>query len=219
MSKRSQAKIVTRSYGARHRLVADTREGIRVTSRSLPTPETSSTAEKPTHGIGPVGPMGPMGPLGMVGGMIPMRTKLPSSMEPAKHDIDVPELPALAQVSDLASSLPGLAPGLGEEATAPDASDVTNAVSGLISPLDSGVYLAPDLAPDVAPATDVTLVVYSWHNVQPGVLSWIFPTARAALSAAYAMRNAVRWAIVRGTAQAEDLDLARLAGDVLIEHT
>lgn len=66
---------------------------------------------------------------------------------------------------------------------------------------------------------EVTLIVYAWHNVQPGVLSWIFPTVRAALSAAYAMRNAVHWAIVRGRAHAEDLDIARLTGDVLIENT
>jgi hypothetical protein len=77
------------------------------------------------------------------------------------------------------------------------------------------VYLAPDLAP----ASDVTLIVYAWHNVQPGVLSWVFPTVRAALSAAYAMRNAIRWAIVRGQAHADDLDMARLTGDVLIENT
>ena len=141
------------------------------------------------------------------GGMIPMRAKLPSSVEPAKHDIDVPELPALSQVAQLA-------PGSSNLADAPGNGNVPPAPSepGLGG---SGVFDSPELAPD----TDVTLVVYAWHNVQPGVLSWIFPTVRAALSAAYAMRNAVRWAIVRGRADAEDLDVARMTGDVLIENT
>ncbi len=138
-----------------------------------------------------------------------MRAKLPSSMEPAKHDIDVPELPALSQLAEVSQLGAAVAGALGN--AVPVASDSETA--GLA--IDSGVHLSPDLAPD----TDVTLVVYAWHNVQPGVLSWIFPTVRAALSAAYAMRNAVRWAIVRGRAHAEDLDIARLTGDVLIENT
>jgi hypothetical protein len=79
-------------------------------------------------------------------------------------------------------------------------------------PLESGVFLSPDLAPN----SDVTLIVYAWHNVQPGTLSWTFPTVRAAVSAAYAMRNAVKWAIVRGIE--ENIDLARLAGRVMIEN-
>jgi hypothetical protein len=195
--RRSQAKIVTRTYGTRHRAVADVSDGMRVTRSAIQTTHTTYSAPEalaPSNGIAGITD---------TRGMIPMRAKLPSSMEPAKHDIDVPELPALPQVSELAPELA-------------EATELRSGVSGLAAPAtDSGVFLSPDLAPD----TDVTLVVYAWHNVQPGVLSWIFPTARAALSAAYAMRNAVHWAIVRGRAHAEDLDIARLTGDVLIENT
>jgi hypothetical protein len=78
--------------------------------------------------------------------------------------------------------------------------------------LESGVFLSPDLAPN----TDVSLIVYLWHNVQPGTLSWTVPTVRAAVSAAYAMKNAVKWAIVRG--EESDIDAARRAGRVMIEN-
>jgi hypothetical protein len=79
--------------------------------------------------------------------------------------------------------------------------------------LESGVYLAPNGTADGA--SDVTLIVYSWENVQPGTLSWLFPTFRAAVSAAYAMKNAVKWAIVRG--DENNIDAARVSGRVMIE--
>jgi hypothetical protein len=45
----------------------------------------------------------------------------------------------------------------------------------------------------------VTLVVESWSGgVQPGRLSWVFPSLAAALEAASALRNAATWRIVRG---------------------
>ena len=61
----------------------------------------------------------------------------------------------------------------------------------------------------------VRLVVWGWHNVQPGTLSWIFPSVRAALAAVRAMRNAVEWAIVNG-AELLDLDAARAQGAILV---
>ena len=66
----------------------------------------------------------------------------------------------------------------------------------------------------------VTLVVYGWHNVEPGTLSWVFPSVTAAVAAARAMKNAVRWAIVAGRREASDDDLidARAHGAVLIEQ-
>ncbi len=64
----------------------------------------------------------------------------------------------------------------------------------------------------------VTLVVYGWHNVQPGTLSWVFPSVRMAVNAAKAMRNAVRWAIVSGQQGVDSIDEARASGAVLIEH-
>jgi hypothetical protein len=45
----------------------------------------------------------------------------------------------------------------------------------------------------------VTLVVDGWSGgVEPGRLSWVFPSLAAALDAAGALRNAATWKIVRG---------------------
>jgi len=46
--------------------------------------------------------------------------------------------------------------------------------------------------------SEVTLVVYGWENVQPGTLSWVFPSFDAAMKAASALRNATQWAIMGG---------------------
>jgi hypothetical protein len=78
----------------------------------------------------------------------------------------------------------------------------------------------------------VTLVVYGWKSVEPGTLSWVFPSVTAAVAAARTMKNAVRWAIVAGRGRAESeledeegsakrddaLDEARANGSVLIEQ-
>ena len=70
----------------------------------------------------------------------------------------------------------------------------------------------------------VVLVVYGWKSVQPGTLSWVFPSLAAAVQAAHAMTNAVRWAIVAGGAARVSVDAARVlanaraAGGVLLEH-
>ena len=57
--------------------------------------------------------------------------------------------------------------------------------------------------------------------MEPGTLSWVFPTLRAALAAASAMKNAVRWAILSGTHAPEseapfDVTTARASGHVLV---
>lgn len=94
---------------------------------------------------------------------------------------------------------------------------------------DSGIRHSPDLsAPKSEPSNDVhavspadqnvTLVVYGWHNVQPGPMSWAFPSVRQAISAAKAMRNAISWAIVLGQRPATALEEARKLGIVLLEH-
>lgn len=70
-----------------------------------------------------------------------------------------------------------------------------------------GVRLV-SLAP--AAASSVTLCVFGWHNVQPGVLSWVFASLEAALRAVRAMRNAVEWVVVEGSQAV--VDLARLDG-------
>ncbi len=69
----------------------------------------------------------------------------------------------------------------------------------------------------------VILVVYGWKSVQPGTLSWVFPSVAAAALAAHTMTNAVKWAIVRGSSArangdaAPDLAKMRAAGGVLLE--
>lgn len=66
-------------------------------------------------------------------------------------------------------------------------------------------------------AATVTLFVYGWHQVQPGPLSWVFPSLRAALDAVRTMRNAVEWCICSGESW-EDIESARANGAVLIEQ-
>jgi hypothetical protein len=67
----------------------------------------------------------------------------------------------------------------------------------------------------------VRLIVYDWHGVQPGTLSWVFPSVLAALAAAEAMKNAVRWRIVKSSepASSGSEEELRAAGIVLIEQT
>ena len=62
-----------------------------------------------------------------------------------------------------------------------------------IPDFESGTY--PVASRD---AGEVTLVVYGWQNVQPGTLSWVFPSFDAAMKAASALRNATQWAIMGG---------------------
>jgi hypothetical protein len=75
---------------------------------------------------------------------------------------------------------------------------------------------------DARAIEEVTLIVYGWENVQPGTLSWVFPSLRAALAAVRAMRNAVRWAVLHGIVHddhdaARDVESAREHGLVLVE--
>lgn len=75
---------------------------------------------------------------------------------------------------------------------------------------------------DARAIEEVTLIVYGWENVQPGTLSWVFPSLRAALAAVRAMRNAVRWAVLHGIVHddddaARDVESARENGLVLVE--
>jgi hypothetical protein len=65
----------------------------------------------------------------------------------------------------------------------------------------------------------VTLIVYGWKSVEPGTLWWVFPSFSAALSAARAMTNAVKWAIVAGTRGGDvDVTVERARGAVLVEQ-
>jgi hypothetical protein len=70
----------------------------------------------------------------------------------------------------------------------------------------------------------VVLVVYGWKSVEPGPLAWVFPSLAAAVRAAGAMTNAVRWAVLASSAAYATADAgralsgARAAGSVLVDH-
>lgn len=72
-------------------------------------------------------------------------------------------------------------------------------------------------AAQAAAAANVTLFVYGWDNVEPGPLSWVFPSLRSALDAVRTMRNAVEWSIVSGR-EHTTIESARESGDVLVEQ-
>jgi hypothetical protein len=90
---------------------------------------------------------------------------------------------------------------------------------------DSDVFVcrrsSSELGAEAAAAADiadaVTLFVYGWDNVEPGPLSWAFPSLRAALDAVRTMRNAIEWCIVAG-AEWTSIDAARAKGAVLVEQ-
>jgi hypothetical protein len=69
-------------------------------------------------------------------------------------------------------------------------------------------------------ATNVTLVIYGWEDNEPGTLSWVFPSVEAAVRAARALRNAVRWLVVAGARAAgkRDVDEIRRSERVLVER-
>lgn len=83
---------------------------------------------------------------------------------------------------------------------------------------ESDVFIAS--APDASAkraAREVTLFVHRWDEVEPGLLSWTFPSLRAALDAVQRMKNAIGWCVVSGTGWT-DLDAARASGAVLVEQ-
>lgn len=83
---------------------------------------------------------------------------------------------------------------------------------------DSDVFLcAPDSSRPALAAREVTLFVHGWYNVEPGLLSWTFPSLRAALDAVRRMKNAIGWCVVSGTGWT-DLETARASGAVLVEQ-
>ena len=74
-----------------------------------------------------------------------------------------------------------------------------------------------EASPEAAAAEAVTLFVYGWDNVEPGPLSWAFPSLRSALDAVKTMRNAIEWSIVAGS-EWVSIEAARESGAVLIEQ-
>ncbi len=86
---------------------------------------------------------------------------------------------------------------------------------------DSDVFVCTPDPKEAAAASraarEVTLFVHGWHNVEPGLLSWTFPSLRSALDAVQRMKNAIGWCVVSGTGW-RDLDAARANGAVLVEQ-
>ncbi|MBX3233066.1 MAG: hypothetical protein KIT84_12925 [Labilithrix sp.] len=84
---------------------------------------------------------------------------------------------------------------------------------------DSDVFLCKEESrPSAVPAVrEVTLFVYGWSQVEPGLLSWTFQDLRSALDAVQRMKNAIAWCIVQGTGW-DDLAAARTSGKVLVEQ-
>jgi hypothetical protein len=82
---------------------------------------------------------------------------------------------------------------------------------------DSDVFLSDKSRSVPAAIREVTLFVHGWENVEPGLLSWNFPSLRAALDAVRRMKNAIGWCVVSGTGWT-DLQTARASGAVLVEQ-
>lgn len=86
---------------------------------------------------------------------------------------------------------------------------------------DSDVFVCeahPSRSPESVRSTrEVTLFVHGWENVEPGLLSWTFPSLRSALDAVQRMKNAIGWCVVSGAGW-DDLDSARADGAVLVEQ-
>ena len=124
---------------------------------------------------------------------------------------DVPTLPALSSAIPTVKTVEGQAGG--QEEGDSDVFVVRRSSTEIPAAV---VARAEALAAATAAAEGVTLFVYGWENVQPGPLSWAFPSLRAALLAVRTMRNAVEWCICSG--REPSIDAARAKGAILIEQ-
>lgn len=112
------------------------------------------------------------------------------------------------------------AAALVEAPNVPSASEPYERVEGQTGAGEEGhsdVFVCRRSSPDLAP-DGVTLFVYGWENVQPGPLSWVFPTLGTALDAVRTMRNAVAWCVVAGR-EWTSVDVARANGVLLVEQS
>lgn len=84
---------------------------------------------------------------------------------------------------------------------------------------DSDVFVCdpPSTPMQMHGSREVTLFVHGWDNVEPGLLSWTFPSLRSALDAVQRMKNAIGWCVVSGT-NWNDLETARNSGAILVEQ-
>ena len=137
--------------------------------------------------------------------------------------------PALAAVPASSGPLPASssASSASSASSTPGAVEVVTSKTGGVDAEDgdSDVFVCRRTSPDLeeeaaaaaAAAAVVTLFVYGWESVEPGPLSWAFPSLRAALEAVRTMRNAVEWCICAGSEWAS-IDAAREKGAVLVEQ-
>jgi hypothetical protein len=138
------------------------------------------------------------------------------------------EAPAVASAARRSSSSPSPSPiapvvdsqpelaldALAQSSEHPDYDSVENSDVFLCQRPEAG---PPSSVPAVPAKREVTLFVHGWHNVEPGLLSWTFPSLRAALDAVQRMKNAIGWCVVAGTGW-HDLESARARGAVLVEQ-
>jgi hypothetical protein len=119
------------------------------------------------------------------------------------------ERPRFLSRHDVAVAVPLVITDTDDHAGAPESG--VHAVDDVVHGHDGGAMASL--------VEQVTLVVYGWKNVEPGTLSWVFPSLTTALAAARTMTNASRWSIVAGRRDAEvDVDEERSHGAVLVEQ-
>jgi len=129
------------------------------------------------------------------------------------------EMPIVREIDSVESRRAGYPGRPGRNVAADGATDSEEGESDVfVCRRSSPDYSAEAAAAGVAAAAEgVTLFVYGWESVEPGPLSWAFPSLRAALDAVKTMRNAVEWCIVAGS-ECTTVDAARANGAVLIEQ-
>jgi hypothetical protein len=132
---------------------------------------------------------------------------------PVEQVEGIEQTPILAlEVTDEMAIVESRRPG-----TSPDAANDEGNSDVFVCRRSSPDYSDEAAAAAAAAAEGVTLFVYGWESVEPGPLSWAFPSLRAALDAVKTMRNAVEWCIVAGS-EWVSVDAARAKGAVLIEQ-
>jgi hypothetical protein len=139
-------------------------------------------------------------------------TKSSAVIRPAGNVADEVELKSVVPP---ASSGAAIAPTVDSEPSLP-AINVPPAPPSYEVLDDSDVFVCTNKSASVT-SREVTLFVHRWHNVEPGLLSWTFPSLRSALDAVQRMKNAIGWCVVSGT-NWHDLDSARSSGAVLVEQ-
>lgn len=159
-----------------------------------------------------------------------VRRESPDSPEPTALDGDPSVAPSsvrrsLRGAAERQASVapPRSAPSLATSRRASEAAEAPASPPSYEQLEDSDVFICKaasdddDAAAAARAAREVTLFVHGWHNVEPGLLSWTFPSLRAALDAVQRMKNAIGWCVVSGTGWT-DLDAARASGAILVEQ-